>query len=176
MKKKKNGRNFKNFSAFRVSPKIIHYVRISQPINYLFVIFFRVNNKFFDDVNFNWISFGASQHIDFPHPTPRPRYIPKPTSVHRAWIKIWGKWPTKLGWNDPRANWPRAKWPTGKTTHGRNDPLPSQMVPSRSASFQPILGVGRFGLGRWVISALGHLGPESFRPNFNMVGYINMDL
>ena len=44
----------------------------------------------------------------------------------------------------------------------------------RRGSFRPILGVGRFGLGRWVVSALGRFGPESFRPNFNMVGYISM--
>ena len=49
-------------------------------------------------------------------------------------------------------------------------------VPGRfgPGSFRPILGVGRFGLGRWVISVLGRFVPESFRPNFNMVGYISM--
>ena len=43
----------------------------------------------------------------------------------------------------------------------------------RPESFRPILGVGRFGLGRWVVSAkfLGEsirpgIGPESFRPRF----------
>ena len=53
---------------------------------------------------------------------------------------------------------------------------------SGSGSFRPWvvsaesfrLGVGRFGLGRWVISALGRFGPESFRPNFNLVGYISI--
>ena len=38
-------------------------------------------------------------------------------------------------------------------------------------SFRPILGVGCFGLDRWVVSALSCFGPESFRPSFNMVGY-----
>ena len=44
----------------------------------------------------------------------------------------------------------------------------------RPRSFRPILGVGLFGLGRWVVSDLSHFGPESFRPNFNMVGYISI--
>ena len=34
----------------------------------------------------------------------------------------------------------------------------------RPGSFRPNLGVGRFGLGRWVDSALGRFGPGSFRP------------
>ena len=33
----------------------------------------------------------------------------------------------------------------------------------RPGSFQPNLRVGRFGLGRWVDSALGRFGPGSFR-------------
>ena len=37
------------------------------------------------------------------------------------------------------------------------------MVPGRFGlgSFRPILGVGRFGLGRWVVSAPSHFGPLS---------------
>ena len=31
-------------------------------------------------------------------------------------------------------------------------------------SFRPNFWVGRFGLGRWVDSALGRFGPWSFRP------------
>ena len=31
----------------------------------------------------------------------------------------------------------------------------------RSGSFRPVLGVGRYGLGRWVVSALSHFGPIS---------------
>ena len=31
--------------------------------------------------------------------------------------------------------------------------------------------VGCFGPVRLAVSALGHFGPESFQPNFNMVGY-----
>ena len=38
-------------------------------------------------------------------------------------------------------------------------------------SFLTILGVGHFGLSRWVVLALGHFGHELFWPNFNMVGY-----
>ena len=30
--------------------------------------------------------------------------------------------------------------------------------------------MGRFGLCRWVVSALGRFGPESFLSNFNIVG------
>ena len=41
----------------------------------------------------------------------------------------------------------------------------------RPGSFRPILEVGRFGLGRSVVSALDRFGPESFRPNFNRVGF-----
>ena len=37
----------------------------------------------------------------------------------------------------------------------------------RPGSFRPIFGVGRFGLRRWVVSALGRFGRESFRPNLN---------
>ena len=33
----------------------------------------------------------------------------------------------------------------------------------RPGSFRPNLGVGRFGLSRWVDSALGRFGPGSFR-------------
>ena len=35
----------------------------------------------------------------------------------------------------------------------------------RPGSFRPNLRVGRFGLGRWVDSALGRFGPGSFRPD-----------
>ena len=34
----------------------------------------------------------------------------------------------------------------------------------RPGSFRPNFDVGRFGLGRWVDSALGRFGPGSFRP------------
>ena len=34
----------------------------------------------------------------------------------------------------------------------------------RPGSFRPNFGVVRFGLGRWVDSALGRFGPGSFRP------------
>ena len=34
----------------------------------------------------------------------------------------------------------------------------------RPGSFRPNFGVGPFGLGRWVDSALGRFGPWSFRP------------
>ena len=34
----------------------------------------------------------------------------------------------------------------------------------RPGSFRPNFEVGRFGLGRWVDSALGRFGPGSFRP------------
>ena len=37
----------------------------------------------------------------------------------------------------------------------------------RPGSFRPNLGVGRFGLGRWVGSALGRFGPVSFRPKID---------
>ena len=50
---------------------------------------------------------------------------------------------------------------------GRFDRVVSARVVSAN------LGVVRFGLGRWVVSALGRFGPESFRPNF-MVGYISI--
>ena len=33
----------------------------------------------------------------------------------------------------------------------------------RFGSCRPILGMGRFGLGRWVVSALCHFSPKSFR-------------
>ena len=39
----------------------------------------------------------------------------------------------------------------------------------RPESFRPILGVGRFGLGRWVISAnfwMSRFSPELFLPNY----------
>ena len=41
------------------------------------------------------------------------------------------------------------------------------MITEKSGSFRPILGVGHFGLGRWVILAnfeVGCFGPELFRP------------
>ena len=37
----------------------------------------------------------------------------------------------------------------------------------RPGSFRPNLEVGRFGLGRWVDSALGRFGPGSFRPKID---------
>ena len=37
----------------------------------------------------------------------------------------------------------------------------------RPGSFRPNLRVGRFGLGRWVDSALGRFGPGSFRPKID---------
>ena len=35
-----------------------------------------------------------------------------------------------------------------------------------AGSFRPIFGVGRFGLGRWVISALGRFGPRVISAQF----------
>ena len=41
---------------------------------------------------------------------------------------------------------------------------PGRFGPGRFGQF---FRVGRFGLRRWVVSALGRFGRESFRPNFN---------
>ena len=43
----------------------------------------------------------------------------------------------------------------------------SESLSFRSGSFWPNLGVGRFGLGRWVDSALAHFGPVLFRPKID---------
>ena len=37
----------------------------------------------------------------------------------------------------------------------------------RPGSFRPNLGVGRFGLGRWIDSALGRFGHGSLRPKID---------
>ena len=57
---------------------------------------------------------------------------------------------------------------------GRFGPNPGRFGPGsfrpgsfRPGSFRPNLGVGRFGLGGWVDSALGRFGPGSFRPKID---------
>ena len=50
------------------------------------------------------------------------------------------------------------------TNPGRFGPGSFRPESFRPGSFRPILGMGRFGLGRWVVSA-NFLG-ESFRPKF----------
>ena len=42
----------------------------------------------------------------------------------------------------------------------------------RPGSFQPILGVGRFGLGRWVVSAPSHFGPISLVYKHGLIFFV----
>ena len=56
----------------------------------------------------------------------------------------------------------RKKKPSIRMNPGRFGPGSFRSESFRPGSFRPILGVGRFGLGRWVVSA-NFLG-ESIRP------------
>ena len=81
------------------------------------------------------------------------RKVPFGTPRPIPWIRNWPR-QFRMRWPRTRRFWPDVSWnPFIAVNPGRFGP----------GSFRPIFGVGRFGLSRWVVSALSRFGPISIR-------------